>query len=664
MKKNSFRIDCRHLFGWMTCAMLTATIVACSDDPGLNGNTGGEIESGWIEGNIDPNQSWATAVSVQLDIETDHEADVTAQTILNQNVTILGQKHIKESNVMFVDVPQGIGTSFGLVYDDGSDVKQYKRIDISGKPSEVIDVDFRSGAVGSSNRAATRAATNQSLYGNAYITDCGYINFGPWAWSDVQKSLEESVNSSMNMKTLIDYEIKTGDLVQGGELVANDDIILSFLYGYTGQTGSRILGYYYHSPESYADIEFVDISEALSLDYFNNKAKVQYQLDNQPTWYDANFDYKDDPKNPAQTPASSSRKGDDAWNTLNVLNYYGDRVTAIRGLSFKLSIPKGKEFGFYLRENSLLNTAQKNILSKIGVPDNKMPKYLANYSCANMNTGNYSSTENKKFRSAMAIYDNFTFMGMDDNMGGGDFDCNDVTFALSNSKGEKYIPEFTQATKESEMNQDVINEHPEYINPPSNSNSETELQSWTVAFENGGTDVDFDFNDVVIKVIPNTSNQTADLYLLAAGAISETVLYYNGTNLCEVHKAFNVDNNTMVNTSTNNATVEPVKISTINWSENTLEDNLAKFSLKVYDENGTLKRTVKYNERLSAKGYQNIPQAICVSGDWAWPMEYQSLSAVYPLLGNWATNIDNPEYFNWYAQPDNAKTVKPKNIQK
>ena len=63
----------------------------------------------------------------------------------------------------------------------------------------------------------------------------------------------EAKNSQLNLTTLIDYEIKSEGLLEGGEMVANDSILLSFLYGHTGQTGARTLGYYYHSVKSYSD---------------------------------------------------------------------------------------------------------------------------------------------------------------------------------------------------------------------------------------------------------------------------------------------------------------------------------------------------------------------------------------------------------------------------
>lgn len=613
---------------------------ACSEDLGLAGTENGE-NSGWPLNSVDPKQTWMTSETVQLDISIDDEADITAQTIMNEKVTVLGQTHLKGSGVMFLDIPQGIGSSFGLVYDDGVNAKQYRQINLVGNNAKVIDVNFQSASntksvAPAAQRASTRAATNSSLYGKSIIEDCGYLNFGPWGWGDVKKALVESQNSKNNMSTLIDYE-----LMEGGELLANDDILLSFLYGHTGQTAARTLGYYYHSVGSYSDIVFKDIAEVLKLDYYNGKAKVQYQVDDKPTWYDANFDYRDDPANPSQTPANSVRKGDDAWNTLNVHNYYGDRLTAIRGLTFKLSIPKGKEYGFYLRTEEKLSTDQKTKLTNLGVTDSNLPEYSANYSCAAMNT------KTNNFRSAIAIYDNFTFMGIDDDLGGGDFDCNDVTFALSNSKGEKYIPEFTESTKKSEWNKDVIAKHPEYINPP--SLEETNLQSWTLAFENAGLDNDYDFNDVVLKVTPDTQNGKAEVKLLATGAQRKTEVYFNGTLLGEVHELFGVSTDTFVNTTSNTATRKAITLNSIEWPKNTtMEAQRMNFSLKVYNDDGTVDREFSMKDLLND---MKSPQVLCVAGNWKWPKERIAVHVAYPLIGKWGVNFNNEEYYNWYSQP-------------
>ena len=640
---------------------------ACSEDLGLSGS--GNADNGeWPLKNVDPKQTWMTSQTVQIDISVEKEADITAQTIMNENVTVLGQKHLKGSGVMFLDVPQGIGGSFGLVYDDGVSPKQYRQINLTGNNGKVIDVSFQSESATQASapaiqRASTRAATASSLYSNSILADCGYMNFGSWAWEDIAIALTEGLKSYDNHKAMIDYEIMSrGEVTSGGEYHASETVYLSMLYGYTGTTDTRVVGYYTHSG-NYSDIEFHDIADVLKYDYFNGKAKVQYQLDNNTSqWYDANFDHTDGDKlpayqNPAQkinTPSNannSARRGDDAYNTLLVSEVYGDRVTAIRGLTFELKIPEKKIYGFYLRTTASLSEAQKTKLKKLGIPDDKLPKYAANYTNANMNTGSGKQV----IRSAMAIYDNFTFVGLDDNTSGGDYDCNDVTFALSNVRGEKLIPKFTEASLNSSLNEETLKEHPEYSNPP--SLEEIKHQSWTLAFENAGMDNDFDFNDVVLKVTPNTTTHQAEVKLLATGAQRKTEVYFDGTLLGEVHTLFGVDTNTLVNTTSSTATRKAVTLESISWPEDaTMETQRMKFSLKVYNEDGTLDREFSMADLLNDR---KSPQALCVAGDWQWPKERVNVYTAYPLIGKWGVNFNNSEYSNWYAHPKENAVVTP-----
>ena len=154
---NAASLVCR----WATW-MLLLVGASCSEDAGLDLPNESEPMS-WLGEALDPNHTWMTSVSVQLDIVGDRTATVTAQTIGDEQVTILGQKQLKGgSGVMFVDVPQGIGGSFGLVYDDGTPQKRYQRIDLTGIPMQVVDVNFTAAAA-STRSAATRAATNTAL---------------------------------------------------------------------------------------------------------------------------------------------------------------------------------------------------------------------------------------------------------------------------------------------------------------------------------------------------------------------------------------------------------------------------------------------------------------------------------------------------------------------
>lgn len=634
-------------FAQALSVILLAGMSSCSKDPGLdNPDPNPSTTTLWIDGEADTNQTWMTSVSMQLDLSVKGEGMLTAQTIGDNVPVVLGKKQVHDNDVMLIDVPQGIG-SFGLVFDNGSVSKQYQCIRLSGDLNQLEKVSFDGTSTQAFSRQmapAARAATNNGLYGNSILSDEGYLNFGSWVWSDIAIALVESQNASINQTALIDYEIMArGSIAAGGEYTSDEDVYVSFIYGYTGTTISRILGYYTHSENSYSDIEYHDISEAIYYDYLNGKAKVQYQLNgNTETWYDANFDYKDGINSPA---ADDRRRGDDAYSTLLVSQAYGDQISAVRGLTFKISVPKGKKFGFYLKTNGGLSADQRSrLINDVGVPEDRLPTQQLNFSYAPMNNGG-------KHRSAFAIYDNFTFMGFDDSSdNGGDLDCNDVTFVLSNAKGGQYRPQFTEETLESEKNQGTIEKNPIYTTPGETGTEN--LQSWILAFENAGTDVDFDFNDVVLQVVPNTTEHTVAVYLLATGAERNTEIYYDNVLLGEAHELFDVDTGQMVNTKLNGLRRNKVLLSPnqpLSWPEGyTMDAQRHLFSIKVTDENGEL---ITINSNVMLGDGQDIPQVLCVAGEWNWPLELQNVANAYPLLGSWGKNVYKPEYWNWYSQP-------------
>lgn len=132
-------------------------------------------------------------------------------------------------------------------------------------------------------------------------------------------------------------------------------------------------------------------------------------------------------------------------------------------------------------------------------------------------------------------------------------------------------------------------------------------------------DNDFDFNDVVLKVTPNTTTHQAEVKLLATGAQRKTKVYYNDTLLGEVHHLFGVDTKTMVNTISPTATKQAVTLDNIEWPEDaTMEAQRMKFSLEVYNEDGKIDRKFSMADLLNDK---KSPQALCVAGDWQWPKE-------------------------------------------
>ncbi|MGM9693537.1 MAG: hypothetical protein ACI3YC_00825 [Alloprevotella sp.] len=585
---------------------------------------------------------------MEIDVTAPAEGTITVQSVGNSTTVVLAQKDIKDKDVVLVDVPQGIGNSFGVVFDDGIHGRQFRRVQLTGEPRQVESVVFDDETDQAPVAAAPvqRAATNSGLYGSSPLANCGYFNFGAWAWDDVALALKEAVNPARTNAAIIDYEIMApGTTAAGGELISTEPVYLSFIYGHTGAYDSRILGYYTHTPGSYADIEYHDIANTHYYDYYDGKAKVQYQIDNVPEWKDANFDYKDGeglPGMSGKVAGDSRRRGDDAYNTLLVNEAYGERITAMRGLTFKLDIPQGKAYGFYLTTNTGISADQKSRLTKLGVPADRIPAKTTNFSFAPMNSSGLH-------RSAIAIYDNFTFMGLDDGASAGDQDCNDVTFALSNSKGQKLRPVFTPETLESSMNQGAIEEHPEFVTP--SEEEDENLQCWTLGFENAGMDVDFDFNDVVLKVKPDTKNHTVSVWLLAAGAERDTQIYYGETLLGEVHQLFDIKKGEMVNTKYDEKKKDPVLLAdNLPWPEQyTMDTHRHLFRISVVDESG---KEVFIDSSIMLGENHDVPQVLCVAGDWEWPLEKHKVEAAYPYIGEWGRNFSDKENWNWYSQPN------------
>lgn len=177
--------------------LLIGSLSSCSEDLGLYGDKNSAFKE-WNKLGTDSKNTWMTSVNVQLDITVEKPCEIIAQTILKDKTTILCQKYFTGSSVMFVNVPQSDIASFGLVYDDGIGPKQYRRIDLTGEKDQVVRVSFKSEApLVSAPLMMTTYIKSQpasSLCGKSILPDCGYLNFGPWAWEDIAAALTEGVN--------------------------------------------------------------------------------------------------------------------------------------------------------------------------------------------------------------------------------------------------------------------------------------------------------------------------------------------------------------------------------------------------------------------------------------------------------------------------------------
>ena len=168
------------------------------------------------------------------------------------------------------------------------------------------------------------------------------------------------------------------------------------------------------------------------------------------------------------------------------------------------------------------------------------------------------------------------------------------------------------------------------------------------AFEDLGTTDDFDFNDVVIRVSTPDAQGTSSVELMAAGGTLSTYVTYNGTKIGnEVHAAFGVGTNVMVNTG--KGETKPFEsLATITVPQGTDLSNLA-LGIEVNGNNGQQTRVVR-----SADNTGKAPLVIVISGytsgdnagKWFWATERTNISSAYKQFSDWGANANSND--DWY----------------
>lgn len=294
-------------------------------------------------------------------------------------------------------------------------------------------------------------------------------------------------------------------------------------------------------------------------------------------------------------------------------NLTDDATEVLRGRYFKINLPKGIKFGFFVKvtENG------EDIGKYYSNPALNDPhKSFSSFSY--METG--EGTEGAK-----------TYITIEDHTNL-DFDHNDFIF----------IMEGTQ--------EHITNDPVEYI----------------YAVEDLGNADDFDFNDVVFSVSHVSGQPHANVKLLAAGGTLEAFICFedaNDTNYSytskEVHKMFDVDTKVMVNTEygTNKSNMKPGKSFVVqvpaDWSH-------AKFS----KEGNGFKVLVQKDKNftITTPGNKPAPQILILPENWLWPTERTRIDSAYPDFGywgeyytytNWVNNVDKENVVDWVGTTQN-----------
>lgn len=605
-----------------------------------------------LGGDISQLQWWRTAVTLNVKVKTEAPTKLWLMSGKDKG-TLYDYKELSAAGSVQMVAPQGQGNTLYLVSvcDHQKDITP---ITLTGKMVEGVNLiitlpptqDRNEVFVPqpASNQAKMQALSKEttdkvgvatllkgsSIKGNAFQNE-----FSKNQVSEALYILGNAYKEFISAKSLganCDYELKS-----------NGEFNITWFAGNSQSSESHILGYYYHTPGTYKDIQYVDLSETDIYDYIDNMPKVQYKVNEQAAqqygvkadhWYDANFDMGDTFDDPH--PNLSARRNDDAYNSIAVYNRYGNNISAIRGISFTVKVPKGKYVGFYHRIEGVSQPEQYDRFVKMDIkPYTSRDKFKAmNFSCEAMNMNMKGSYRSCVFKTPNAIW-----LGMENDYTGGDLDCNDVMFEVS-ADLEIYNPTIVEPD---------LKPFGEY----------DDLMPWTIAYEDVARQADFDFNDAVIRLLPNPEKEKCCVKVMAAGSPAKMYLHYDGPdgdiNLGEIHELLGGSAGTTINTTNSIAETAAAQVTCVTWPKDyCMKEDAHRFYIEV--QRGTCKDCSDVITLPEEPG--QMPEAILIAGEWKWPMEGIHINTVYPSFSNWCKDVTNQNYWDWYAQPLNGKVVE------
>ncbi len=597
-----------------------------------------------INGKIATTQMWRTAVTLRVDVAADDSVKLWLMSGKDTG-TLYDYRELPTSGRVDLTMPQG-NTNTAYLVSVCHRQKEITPITLTGKSIENISLtvsreykDYDEETQPADRQRAIKATTDEdepveasintkaALYGNSIIGNGKYNELTSEQRREALYILRNFYQEFVPAKKVgmnCDYELES-----------KGDFDITWFAGNCSSVTPHVLGYYYHSPGTYEDIQYVDLSETEIYDYIDGLAKVQYKVNEKAAaqygvkadhWYDANFDMYDVFENPSTIYA---RQNDDAYNSIAVYNRYGDDITALRGISFKISVPHGKRIGFYDRSEDVALPEQYDRFVRMGIkPYTSRDKFKAmNFTCEAMNMN-----INGAYRSGILKSNNAYWMGMENDYTGGDLDCNDVMFEVS-SELEIHRPSIVEPD---------LKPFGEY----------TDKQPWTLAFEDVYRNSDFDFNDAVVKLVPDFEKEECCVTVMAVGSTSKMYLHYNGpdgdVNLGELHDLLGGTPDQMINTQLSYAEMPFVQVGCVKWLKGyTMEQDAKRFYVEV--QRGTCKDCSDIITLAEKPG--EMPQALLVAGEWKWPREGINIINAYPNFAKWAKNNTLIDNWNWYGSP-------------
>ena len=276
------------LFLWIIVS--TLALFGCSGDDALHYDRTSDEFSDMLGGEISETQWWKTVVKLNVYVTTDAPVKLLLLSSEGSKMVLYDYKELSKSGTVVMTAPQGQGETLYLRYICKNKQKT-ESITLTGKTVETVNID-----TGTMQQAMTRGVNppaslcGYSIEGGAkyYQFEDGQLNnFFSWMSTNVEK---------------VDAKLVDGQICNY-ELESNGPFYITWVTGNEADQRSHILGYFYHSPTTYDDIVYVDMSETHKWDYIDGFAKVQYQISKDEhivgqdfwanTWYDANFDMSD-----------------------------------------------------------------------------------------------------------------------------------------------------------------------------------------------------------------------------------------------------------------------------------------------------------------------------------------------------------------------------------
>ena len=594
-----------------------------------------------INGKLNPTQMWRTAVTLNMNVSADAPVKMWLMSG-KESGTLFDYGEWDGSKAVSLIMPQGQGNSAYIVsvcdhnkiitpIELTGQTEQTVNLHTSSKYERMFDASEEKDAHETTAPLKTaKANTAASLRGNSIAGGTKYNQF-----SDVQK--DEGI-AMLDNYYIEYYPAKDLGLNCDYELESKGDFEITWFAGNCSSSTPHVLGYYYHTPGTYDDIVYVDLSETEIYDYIDGMPKVQYQVDEEAasqygvsarTWYNANFDMGDTFENPH--PNLPARLNDDEYNSIDVYKRYGKHISALRGICFTIKVPEGKRIGFYDRVENVSLPSQYDRLTRLGIkPYTSRDKYKAmNFSAEGFN---HNLNQKGSYRSCILKNENTYWIGMENDYTGGDLDCNDVMFAIS---------------------ADVEIHRPDIVVPDISPSADYDgCMPWTIAFEDVHRNADFDFNDAVIKIVPDYEKERCSITLEAAGSTNRMYLHYDGpdgdTNLGEIHELLGASADEEVNTLTAIAQTPFVELDNVKWPKGyTVKDDAKRFYIEV--KRGSCSDCSDLLTISDTPG--QLPQALLVAGEWKWPLEGTNITTTYDKFANWAKDITKMTFWNWYSYP-------------